>query len=130
MKDKVAKNLTQGMVKSQVCNLHSCRAGGGGMSCTQTGLTLGLIFCCSDVESLYVPCLAAQSCPTLWDTMDRSPSGTSVHGDSPGKNTGVGCHALVQGFFPTQESNPGLLHCRRILYQLSYQGRPFSPVLI
>ena len=38
------------------------------------------------------------------------------------KNTGVGCHSLLQGIFPTQESNPGLLHCRRILYQLGYQG--------
>ena len=40
--------------------------------------------------------------------------------DSPGKNTGVGCHFLLQGIFPTQESNPGLLHCRKTLYRLSY----------
>ena len=39
-----------------------------------------------------------------------------------GKNTGVGCHFLLQWIFSTQESNPGLLHCRRILYQLSYKG--------
>ena len=39
--------------------------------------------------------------------------------DSPGKNTGVGCHFLLQGIFPTQESNPSLLHCRQIIYQLS-----------
>ena len=38
----------------------------------------------------------------------------------PGKNTGVGCHFLLQGIFPTQGSNPGLLHCRQILYRLSY----------
>ena len=38
------------------------------------------------------------------------------------KNTGVGSLSLLQGIFPTQEMNPGLLHCRRILYQLSYQG--------
>ena len=38
--------------------------------------------------------------------------------------TGVGCHALLQGIFPTQGSNPGLLHCRCILYHLSYQGSP------
>ena len=56
--------------------------------------------------------------------MDCSPPGSSVHGDSPGKNTGVGCHALFQWIFPTQESNWGLLHCRWILYQLSYQGSP------
>ena len=37
----------------------------------------------------------AQSCPTLYNSMDCSPPGSSVHGDSPGKNTGVGCHALL-----------------------------------
>ena len=67
-------------------------------------------------------CLVAQSCPTLHDPMDCSPSGSSVHGDSSGKNTGVGCHALLQGIFPTQGLNPGLLHCWQILYHLSHQG--------
>ena len=47
-----------------------------------------------------VLCLVAQSCLTLCDPMDCSPPGSSVHGDSPGKNTGVGCHALLQGIFP------------------------------
>ena len=42
----------------------------------------------------------------------------------PGKNTGMGCHALLQGIFPTQGSNPGLPHCRQILYHLSHQGSP------
>ena len=42
--------------------------------------------------------------------------------NSLGKNTGVGCHALLQGIFPTQGSNPGHWHCRRILYHLSHQG--------
>ena len=69
-------------------------------------------------------CLAAQSCPTFCDSMDCSPPGSSVHWDSPGKNTGVGCHALLQGIFPTQGSNPGLVHCRQILYLLSHQGSP------
>ena len=46
-----------------------------------------------------------QSCLTLRDPMDCSPPGSSVHGDSPGKNTGVGCHAFLQGIFPTQGSN-------------------------
>ena len=50
--------------------------------------------------------------------------GFSVHGDSPGKNTGVGCHALLQGIFPTQASNLGLPHCRWILYRLNHQGSP------
>ena len=56
--------------------------------------------------------------------MDCSLPGHSVHGDSPGKNTGVGCHALLQGIFPTQGLNPGLPHYRRILFQLSHQGSP------
>ena len=62
----------------------------------------------------------------LCDTMDCSPTGSSVLGDSPGKNTGVGCHALLQGIFPTQASNPGLLHCRRIPYYLSHQHSYFN----
>ena len=41
--------------------------------------------------------------------------------DFPGKSTGVGCHFLLQGIFPTQESNPGLRHCRQTLYHLSHQ---------
>ena len=44
--------------------------------------------------------------------------------DSPGKGTGVGGHAVLQGIFPTQGWNPGLLHYRWILYHLSHQGRP------
>ena len=70
----------------------------------------------------YVQCLVTQSSPTLCDPLDRSPPGTSVHGDSPGKNTGVSCHVLLQGIFPIQGLNPGLLHFRWIFYHLSYQG--------
>ena len=44
--------------------------------------------------------------------------------NSPGQNTGVGSLSLLQEIFPTQESNPGLPHCRQILYQLSYKGSP------
>ena len=69
-------------------------------------------------------CLIAQLCPTLCHPVDCSPPGSSVHEDSPGKNTGVGCHALLHGIFPTQGSNPGLPHCRQILYHLSHQKRP------
>ena len=49
--------------------------------------------------------------------------------DSPGKNTGVDCHFLLQVIIPTQGSNPGLLHCRWILYRLSHQGSQFMCVL-
>jgi len=59
-------------------------------------------------------CVCAQSCPltTLWN--------------SPGFNTGVGSLSLFQEIFPTQGLNPGLPHCRWILYQLSCQGSPDS----
>ena len=63
-----------------------------------------------------VLCLVTQSCPSLCDPMDCSPPGSSVHGDSPGKNTGTGLHALLPGIFQTQVSNPGFLHCRWIFF--------------
>ena len=67
--------------------------------------------------------LVAQSCPTLCDPMDCSPPGSSVLGDSSGKNARMGCQALLLGIFLTQGSNPGLTHCRQILCHLSHQGR-------
>ena len=74
----------------------------------------------------------AQSCLTLSDPMDCSPPGSSVHGifqarvlewvaiaysscNTPSQNTGVGSPSLLQGIFPTQGSNPGLLNCRQII---------------
>ena len=63
-------------------------------------------------------CLVTQLFPTLCDPMNSSSPGSSIQRDSPGKNNGVGCHALHQGIFPTQELNPGLPHCRWILYHL------------
>ena len=52
----------------------------------------------------------------------------SLPSELPGKpkNTGVGSLSLLQIIFPTQKSNPGLLHCRKILYHLSHQGSPIS----
>ena len=67
-----------------------------------------------------VLCLATQSCPTPCNPMDCSPPGSSVYRDSPGKNAGVGCPALLQGIFPSQGLNPRLLHCTRTLYHLSH----------
>ena len=67
-------------------------------------------------------CLITQSCLPLCDPMDCNPPGSSILGGFPGKNTRVGCHALLRRFFPTQESNPGLPYCRQILYHLSHQG--------
>ena len=71
-----------------------------------------------------VLCLVAQSCPIPCNPTDCNPPGSSVHGDSPGKNTRVGCHALLQGTFLSQGSNQGLPHCKWILYHLSHQGSP------
>ena len=73
-----------------------------------------------------------QSCPTLCDPMDCSPPGSSVHGDSAGRNSGVGCHALLEGIFLTQGSNLRLLcllHCRQFIHQLSYPGSPIRTIL-
>ena len=56
--------------------------------------------------------------------MDCSAPDSSVYGDSPGKNAGVGCHALLQGIFPTQGLNPGLPPCRWILCHQNHQGSP------
>ena len=67
-------------------------------------------------------CLVAQSCLTLRNPIDYSPPGSPVLEDSPGNNTGVRCHALLQGISPTQGSNPGFPQCRQILYHLSHQG--------
>ena len=75
---------------------------------------------------------------TVWATRESSKESEScsvmsdsfrTHGlyspwNSPGHNTGAGSSSLLQGIFPTQGSNPGLPHCRQILYQLSPQGSP------
>ena len=69
-----------------------------------------------------------KSCLTLFYPMDCSLAGSSVHGDSTGKNPGGGCHSLLQGIFPIQGWNPGLLHCRQILYHLSHQGSAITTI--
>ena len=67
--------------------------------------------------------LVTQARP-IYDPMYCSPQSSSVHGDSPGRNTDVGCHTLLQRIFPIQGSNPGLPHCRQIIYCQSHQGSP------
>ena len=62
----------------------------------------------------------AQSCPTL-----LRPHGLYSPWNSPGRNTGVGSLSLLLGIFPTQGLNPGLPHCRAILYQLRHKGSPY-----
>ena len=61
-------------------------------------------------------------CPPLCDPWTRLP-GSYVHGILQARIL-VGCHSLLQGIFLSQGSNPGLLHCRKILYHLSYRGVP------
>ena len=65
-----------------------------------------------------------QSCPTLCNPLDRSLPGSSIHGDSSGKNTGLGCHFFLQGIFLNQGLNLGLLHYRQNLYHLGPQESP------
>ena len=84
------------------------------------GLPRGLLHC-------FLPgSKVAQSCPTLCNPMDCSPLGSSVHGNFPGKDTGVGCHFLLQGIFLTQGLNLRLLYCTQMLYHLSHWGRVAS----
>ena len=64
----------------------------------------------------------SESCSVVSDSL--RPHELYSPWNSPGQNTGVGSLSLLQGIFPTQGSNPGLLHCRRILYQLSHKGSP------
>ena len=64
-----------------------------------------------------------QLCPAVCDTMKCSSSRLLCPCDSPGKNTGVGCHALLQGIFLIQRWNLCLLRCRSILYDLSHDKR-------
>ena len=80
-----------------------------------------------------LPCLPPGDLPNP-GIRPRSPilQADSLLSEPPRKprNTGVGSLSLLQRIFPTQESNRGLLHCRRIPYQLSYQGSQGSPIHI
>ena len=69
-----------------------------------------------------VKVLVAQLCLTVCNPTDYNLPGSSVHGDSPGKNTRMCSHFFLQRIFLILGSNPGLLHCRLILYRLSHQG--------
>ena len=85
-------------------------------------------FCKRSVLCFKGSVLVTQACPTLcdpWTVAPPPPPHTHTvpprllcPWNSPGKNTGVGCHSLLHGIFPTQGSNRGFLHCRQILYRL------------
>ena len=72
------------------------------------------------IRHVKVRVLVAQSCLTLLQHHGLLPARLLCPWDSPGKNTGVGCHFLLQGNFSTQGWNPALLHYRQILYLLSH----------
>ena len=73
---------------------------------------------------LYSLILVLQSSFIGWDRGEGSGCELYSPWNSPGQNSEVGSLSLLQGIFSTQGSNPGLPHCRQILYQLSYQGSP------
>ena len=75
----------------------------------------------SYLEDKLVKSFSVRLLASPWTTRLRHPW------DFPGKNTGVGCHFLLQGIFPTQGLNLGLLHCRQTLYHLSHQGSKLKP---
>ena len=92
---------------------------------TQSCVTLATPWTVSHQVPLSIE-FSRQECQWWWfslsvvsnscDPMDWEPTRLLCPWDSPGKNTGVGCHCLLQGIFPTRGSNLGLLHCRKILY--------------
>ena len=86
----------------------------GRLSQLELPLDPGRVPLCSTRPQPCVICVCArsvpESCPALCDPMDLEPASLFCPWDFPGRNTGVGCHFLLQGIFPTQESNPHLLH--------------------
>ena len=83
------------------------------------------------ISSESVKVLVSQSCPTLCDPVNwLATRFFFCPWNSPGKNTGVGCHSLLQGIFPTQGLNPHLLRCGQILYHLSHQGSSRTKILL
>ena len=73
-----------------------------------------------------------QSCSESYSVVSDFlwPHGLYSPWNSPGQNTGVGSLSLLQGIVPAQGLNPGLLHCRWILYQLSYKGSPYAEYIM
>ena len=88
--------------------------------------------CCSVLGLWATLCMSvcmlfAQLCPTVLWPQGLWPIKLLCPWNSPGKNTGVGCHSLFQGIFPTQGLNLGLLHCRQILYCWAIKEVPCPP---
>ena len=91
-------------------------------SATASSLSLGDPPCCSGPTRESKVCVLSHSVmPDSLPPHGLQPSRLLCPWDLPGKNTGMGCHFLLQGIFLTQGLNQSLLHCRQILYHLSYQ---------
>ena len=101
-----------------------CQGGPAKVTQTQLGFHNPCLFCGTAYESESVRLVVLLSCLTLCDPPGLQPTRLLCPWDSPGQNTRVGCHFLLQGIFQTQGSNPDLLHCRQIVYCLSHQGSP------
>ena len=89
-----------------------------------------LYFLCYTIcpHSFFILYIVGESESFLVVSNSLWPLGLYSPWNSPGQNTGVGSLSLLQRIFPTQESNWCLLHCRQILYQLSYQRSPYIVV--
>ena len=103
-----------------------------GWSCPGLHQIHGLIWDPSRHNKVTASYLASFSYSALYNSLrPRGVESTRLlcPSDSPGKNSGVGCHYLLQGIFLAQGLNLGLLHCRQILYLLSHQGSPTDTLL-
>ena len=78
------------------------------------------------ISALHVESESRSVLPNSLRPHGLQPSRLLCPWDFPGKNAGVCCHFLLQGIFLTQGSNPGLLRCRQILYQLNYKGSDYT----
>ena len=77
--------------------------------------------CCLKTHISFLCVWSESECHSVLSN-SLQPRGLYSPWNSPGQSTGVGCLSLLRGIFPTQGLNPGLLHCRQILYQLSHMG--------
>ena len=147
--DKQMENA--GLVLVTLCGPHSCPPlpvkGRRGFSargflpsvapCHPLQTTAGSSEACLDLgvfhplplPSLGCVCVGGGGCCSVVFDSLRPHGGLSSVMNSPGKNTGVGGHSLLQGIFPTQGLNLDLTHCRQILYHRSHQGSPLSSLV-
>ena len=90
-------------------------------------VTMSFFFNCKITPNLPIP-VNKWSCSVVSDSLWSNglyPTRLLHPWNFPGKSTGVDCHFLLQEIFPTQGSNPGLPHCRQLLYHLNHQGGPY-----